>query len=107
MVSLRSTAATYLLLHFHARAHGLDAIATLDDICLEGDGTWAAMQLEKQATGIAEDCARFIAPPKRSGGGLAILAGRLLCLLIGVSRHGRHDGVVFVCVCVLPAEAAL
>lgn len=58
------------------------------------------MQLEKQATGIAEDGARFIAPPKRSGGGLAILAGRLLGLLIGVSRHGRHDGVVFVCVCV-------
>lgn len=97
MVSLHSTAITYLLLHFHARAHGLDAIATLDDVCLERDRTWAAMQLEKQATGIAENSARFIASPERSSGGLTVLAGGLLCLLIGVSRHGRHDGVVCGC----------
>lgn len=97
MVSLCSTATTYLLLHFHARAHGFDAIAALDDICLERNRAWATVQLEKQATGVAEHGARLIASPERSGGGLTVLAGGLLRLLIGVSRHGRHDGVGGMC----------
>lgn len=62
-----SVIATHLLFHFHARAHGLDAVATLDDIGLEGDGARPAVQLEKQAAGIAEDGAGFIATPERSG----------------------------------------
>lgn len=48
------------------------------------------MQLEEQAAGIAEDCARLIATPKRGGGGLAVLACGLLRLLIAVSCHGGH-----------------
>lgn len=83
---------THLLLHLHARTHGLDAIATLDDIGLERDWPGPAMQLEKQAAGIAEDCARFIASPERGGGGLTVLTGWLCCLLIVVSRHGSHFG---------------
>lgn len=50
------------------------------------------MQLEEEAAGIAEDCARFIASPERGGGGLTVLAGWLCCLLVIVSRHGSHFG---------------
>lgn len=45
------------------------------------------MQLEKQAAGIAENCARLIASPERSGGCLAVLTGGLLGWLITVSCH--------------------
>lgn len=85
---------TYLLLHLHARTHGLDTIATLDDIGLERDWSRAAVQLEEQAAGIAEDGARFIASPERGGGSLTVLAGGLCCLLVIVSRHGSHLGSI-------------
>lgn len=55
-----------------------DAIATLDDICLEADGSWFAVKLEKKATGIAQDGAGVIATPQRSGASFAILTYGLL-----------------------------
>lgn len=84
---------THLFLHLHTRAHGFDTVAALDDIGLERDGAWAAMQLEEQATGIAQDLASLIAPPERGSRGLAVHTCRLLCLLVTVSCcHGCHDG---------------
>lgn len=62
------------------------------------------MQLEEQAAGVAEDSTRLIASPKRSGGSLAVLAGGLLRLLIRVSRHGRHDGLVSMLMCAVQME---
>ena len=52
----------------------LDAVAALDDIGLEGDGSWTAMQLQEQAAGVAEDGAGFIAAPERRGARCAVLA---------------------------------
>ena len=46
---------------------GLDAIARLDHVGLERDGTRAAVQLEEEAAGVAEDGAGLIATPERSG----------------------------------------
>ena len=84
--------AAYLLLHVHARTHSLDAVAALDNVCLEGNGPRPAVQLEEQAAGIAEDGAGLVATPQRSGGRLTILADGLRRLLVVVSRHGGHHG---------------
>lgn len=56
---------THLLFYFHARAHGLDTVAALDDIGLERNGAWPTMQLEEQAAGIAEYLTSLIASPER------------------------------------------
>ena len=55
--------APHLLLLGHVGAHCLDAVAALDDIGLEGDGAGAAVQLEEEAAGIAEDGAHLVASP--------------------------------------------
>lgn len=82
---------TYLFLLGQLGPHRLDAIATLDDVCLERDGTGAAVQLEEEAAGVAEDGARLVAAPERRGRRLAVLAGGLCGFAIMVS-HGRHAG---------------
>lgn len=56
---------------------GLDAIARLDHIGLERDGSWAAVKFEEEAAGIAEDGAGLIAAPERRGRGCAVLANGL------------------------------
>lgn len=55
----------------------LDAVAALDDIGLEGDGSWAAMQLQEQAAGVAQNGAGFITAPERCSARCAVLAYRL------------------------------
>lgn len=83
---------THLFLDVHAWAHSLDTIAALDDIGLERNGAWSAVQLEKQAAGIAEDLTSLIASPERGSRGLAVHTCGLLSLLVAVSCcHGRHD----------------
>lgn len=55
-----------LLLLFLRRqiwSHRLDAIATLDNVSLERDRPRAAVQLEEQAAGIAEDGTKLVATP--------------------------------------------
>lgn len=54
---------TYLFLSLHIRSHRFDSVAALDNIGLEGDRAWAAMQLEEQAAGIAQHRAVLIAAP--------------------------------------------
>lgn len=66
---------TYLLAA--ARGARLYAVAALDDVCLERDGSWAAVKLEEKAACIAEDRTGFIAAPERSGAGGAVLADGL------------------------------
>lgn len=56
---------------------GLDAIARLDHVGLERDGSWAAVEFEEEAAGIAEDGAGLVAAPERCGGGCAVLADGL------------------------------
>lgn len=81
---------------------GLDAIARLDHVGLERDGTWATVEFEEEAAGIAEDGAGLVAAPERCGGGCAVLADRLegsfvssCTSLISVS-HGRWlSSIVF------------
>jgi hypothetical protein len=41
----------------------LDAVATLDDIGLETDGTRTTVQLEEETTSIAQDRAHLVATP--------------------------------------------
>ena len=58
-----STRPTYLLLFREIRAHRLDSIPALDDVCLERDGAWAAMELQEQTAGVAEHGAHLVAAP--------------------------------------------
>lgn len=51
------------LLLLHIRSHCLNAIAALDDVCLQRYRSRAAMQLEKQTAGVAEDGAHLVATP--------------------------------------------
>jgi hypothetical protein len=60
-----------------SRTARLDAVAALDDVRLERDGPWAAMQLQEEAAGIAQDGAGFIASPQRRGARGTVLADRL------------------------------
>jgi hypothetical protein len=57
---------------------GLDAIPALDDIGLEADGSRAAVELQEEATGIAENRAGLVAAPERSGAGGTVLTDRLV-----------------------------
>lgn len=67
-----------MLTHLALRAlAGLDAIATLNHICFQAYRTWSAVQLQKQATGVAEDRTEFVPAPQGGGGGAAILTDRL------------------------------
>jgi hypothetical protein len=55
------------------RPASLDAVAALDDIGLEGDGSRAAMQLQKETAGVAEHGTCLIASPKRCSARRAVL----------------------------------
>ena len=79
-----------------ARARALDAVATLDNICLQAYRSWTTVQLEEEATGIAQNRADFVAPPERCGRRGAILTSGLLGFTIIVSHHlggGLHGEV--------------
>lgn len=73
--SIYDNSSAYLLAH--AGSASLDAVAALDDIGLERDGSRAAVQLQEEPAGVAEDGARFIATPERSGACRAVSADRL------------------------------
>jgi hypothetical protein len=60
-----------------ARSAGLDAVAALDDICLERDGSRSAVQLQEEAAGVAENRTCLIAAPERCCARSAVLAHRL------------------------------
>jgi len=51
---------TYLLL---GAGGSLDAVAALDNVRLETDGTRATMQLEEKTASIAQDRAHLVATP--------------------------------------------
>ena len=55
----------------------LDPIPALDDIGLQTDGPGPTMQLQEQATGIAEHRAGLVSAPERRSRGLAVLANWL------------------------------
>jgi hypothetical protein len=59
----RSDRVAHLLLHLHIRAHSLDAIAALDDIGLERNGSRATVQLEEQTAGVAKNGTHLVATP--------------------------------------------
>lgn len=80
----------HLLFDSHVGPHGLDAVATLDYIGLEGNRARATVQLEKQAAGVAQDRAHLVASPERRGGCAAVLACGLRGFTVMIS-HGRHD----------------
>lgn len=48
------------------------------------------MQLQEQATGIAQHGANFISSPERRSRGCAVLASGL-CGFAVIISHGRHD----------------
>lgn len=82
----------YLLLLL-ARSGGLDAIARLDNVGLEGDRARSAVQLEEEATCVAEDRTDLIASPERSrrcGAVLARWLGHLVSLLVHRVLELRH-----------------
>ena len=54
---------SYLFVFRHVGAHGLDAVTALDDVGLQRDGARAAVQLQKEAAGVAEDGAGLVASP--------------------------------------------
>ena len=41
----------------------LDPVPALDDVCLEADGSWTSVKLEKESTSIAEHGAHLVASP--------------------------------------------
>lgn len=51
-----------------------DPVSGLDGVCLQADGTGAAVELQEQATGIAQHLAGFVPSPERSGLRLTVLA---------------------------------
>jgi hypothetical protein len=55
----------------------LDAIARLYHVGLERDGSWAAVEFEEEAAGVAEDGAGLVAAPERCRRGCAVLADGL------------------------------
>jgi hypothetical protein len=57
---VKSDTATDLLL---GTSSSLDAIATLDNVRLETDGTRTTVQLEEETTSIAQDRAHLVATP--------------------------------------------
>lgn len=71
------------------------AISALDHIGLEADWASAAMQLQEQATCIAENLPILVSTPKRSGSSQTILAHsragpRLFVSFLGC-RSGRRS----------------
>jgi hypothetical protein len=78
---LRVVRATYLLRLRSIGPTDLDAIAAFDHIRLERNGPRAAMELEVQATGIAQYGTRLIATPQGRGGCAAILTCGLCDLI--------------------------
>ena len=53
----------YLLLLRQVRAHSLDSVSALDNVGLERDGARAAVELEEQAAGVAQNRAGLVAAP--------------------------------------------
>jgi len=56
---------------------GLDAIARLNHVGLERNGSWTAVEFEEEAAGVAEDRAGLITAPEGCRGGCAVLADGL------------------------------
>lgn len=77
-----------------ARPTGLDAVAALDDIGLEGYGPWAAVQLQEEAAGVAQHGARLIAAPEGRGARGAVLADGLAVVVSARARLQRARMVV-------------
>lgn len=77
-----------------ALTRSLDAVPALDHVRLEAYRARAAVQLEEQATGVAEDGTDLIASPERSGAGGAVAALGNLLVVRSQSERGRHGGVV-------------
>jgi hypothetical protein len=80
---------THLLLGSLCRTGTLNAIATLDNICLQAYRPRSAVEFEEQATGIAEHGANLVSSPEGSCRGSAVLARRL-CGFAIVSSHCCH-----------------
>ena len=56
-VGLRTVGGVAIAIVFARRLRGLDTVARLDHVGLEGDGTRTAVQFEEETAGIAEDVA--------------------------------------------------
>ena len=69
-----------------ARPASLDAVAALDDICLEAYRSGPAMKFQEQATGVAQHGTDLIASPERRRRRGAILA----CWRLGFVRQSRR-----------------
>lgn len=54
-VGLRAVGGVAIAVVFARCLRGLDAVARLDHVGLERDGTWAAVQFEEETAGVAED----------------------------------------------------
>jgi hypothetical protein len=80
---------THFLLYSLCRTRTLNAVATLDNICLQAYRPRSAVEFEEQATGIAEDRANLVSSPEGSRRGGAVLARRLRGFAI-VSSHCCH-----------------
>lgn len=65
-----------LLLGSLCRTGTLNAVATLDNICLQAYRPRSAVEFEEQATGIAEHGANLVSSPEGSRRGSAVLARR-------------------------------
>lgn len=70
----------------------LDAVATLDDIGLEGDGPRAAVQLQEEAAGVAEHRAGLIASPEGRRARGAVLADGLITHQYAIDKNGDKRG---------------
>jgi hypothetical protein len=54
-VGLRTVGGVTIAIVFARCLRGLDAVARLDHVGLERDGTWAAVEFEEEAASVAED----------------------------------------------------
>jgi len=64
----------FIYLSLLALRRTFDTIATFDHVSLETDRSRAAVQLEEEAAGVAENRADLIPPPQRCCRSLAVLA---------------------------------
>jgi hypothetical protein len=70
MLVLRTIGGVAVAIVFARCLRCLHAVARLDHVGLEGDGSWAAVEFEEEAAGVAEDGSGLIAAPEgcRRGG---------------------------------------
>lgn len=89
-VAFPSFSSSYLFLL--AVSGTFDPVTTLNHVGFQADRSWSSVELQEEATGVAQHRADFISSPQRSGQGGAILTYRLQILVNAVSKCCHVSG---------------